>query len=81
MNLISNLLSGIISIYIWVLIISSLFSIFSPYTRHPLLDFAYSIINPPLAYIRKNMPFVIQGNIDFSPFILILALELIRSVI
>jgi len=81
MNLISNLIGGLISAYIWILIISSLFGLFAPHIKHPLLDFAYSIINPPLEFIRKNMPFVVQGAVDFSPIVLIVALELIRSIL
>lgn len=80
MNLISNLIGGLINVYIWILIISSLITIFAPNFRHPLMNFAYSITNPPLEFIRKNMPFVIQGAVDFSPLVLILGLQLIRAI-
>jgi len=81
MNFLFNLVSGLITAYIWILIISSLVSMLAPQIRHPLLNFAQQITNPPLVLIRKNMPFVMQGAIDLSPLVLIIVLQIIRSVI
>jgi YggT family protein len=80
MNLVSNLIGGLINVYIWILIISSLIGLFAPHIRHPLLNMAWSITNPPLEFIRKNMPFVVQGPVDFSPLVLIVGLQLIKAI-
>lgn len=79
MNFVFNIINGLITLYIWIIIIVILFSLAAPHIKHPILDFLYSIINPPLEFIREKMPFVIANGIDFSPLVLIIGLQLVRA--
>jgi YggT family protein len=79
MSLIFNIINGLLTLYIWIIIVVILFGLIAPHIKHPVLDFLYSIINPPLEFIRENMPFVVANGIDFSPLVLIIGLQLIRA--
>jgi YggT family protein len=63
--------------FIWVVIASSLLSFFlSPY--HPIREALDRIVSPFLNPIRNLMPNA--GGLDFSPLVLILAVDLLARV-
>lgn len=64
--------------YIWIIIIRAVVSWFNPNYGHPLMQFLLRITEPTLAPIRRHLP--VRG-IDFSPIIVIIAIELVRYVI
>jgi YggT family protein len=61
-------------IFIWVVIASSLLSFFLP-PYHPLREALDRIVNPFLTPIRRVVP--LAGTLDFSPLILIFAVDLL----
>lgn len=64
--------------FIWIVIASSLLSFFlSPY--HPVREALDRIVAPFLNPIRNLMPST--GGLDFSPLILILAVEFLSRVL
>lgn len=64
--------------FIWIVIASALLSfILPPY--HPIREALGRIVNPFLEPIRRLMPNT--GAIDFSPIILILAVELLSRIL
>ncbi len=78
MMFLSNLINGLITLYIWIIIIVSLISIFSPYTRNPVVDMMRRITDPVFGFVREKMPFVVTNGIDFSPLVVIIGLQIIR---
>ncbi|HAX70452.1 MAG TPA: YggT family protein [Anaerolineales bacterium] len=63
--------------FIWVVVASSLLSFFlSPY--HPIREALDRIVSPFLNPIRNLMPNA--GGLDFSPLVLILAVDLLARV-
>ncbi len=81
MKFLLNLIDGILTIYIWIVIITVLLNMLAPHIKNPIVDYLKSIVYPPLNFIRQKMPFVIANGIDFSPLVLILALELLKAII
>ncbi|HHO41974.1 MAG TPA: YggT family protein [Epsilonproteobacteria bacterium] len=81
MNSLIGLLQLIITLYIWLIIIVTIIKLFKPTLSHPLLESANKIVEPPLEWIRSKLPFVVSGNIDFSPVVLIVVLHIIRALI
>ncbi len=81
MSFLINLINGLITSYIWIIIIVSLFSIVAPHIKNPILDFLYGMVNPPLKIIREKMPFVVANGVDFSPLVLIIGLQLLRALL
>lgn len=66
------------STFIWIVIASSLLSFFlSPY--HPIREALDRIVAPFLNPIRNLMPNM--GGLDFSPLILILAVEVLARIL
>jgi YggT family protein len=72
-----NVLAGALTLAIFVRVILS----WIPNARLPfgLGDFVFGVSEPVLSPIRRAMPFF--GGIDFSPFIALIAIQLVSSLI
>jgi YggT family protein len=72
-----NVLAGALTLAIFVRVILS----WIPNARLPfgLGEFVFNVSEPILAPIRRAMPFF--GGIDFSPFIALVVIQLVSSVI
>ena len=65
-------------LFIWIVIASSLLSFFvSPY--HPVREALDRIVAPFLYPIRRVVP--LAGSMDFSPLVLILAIDFISRIL
>lgn len=65
-------------IFVWIVIASALLSFFLP-QYHPVREALDRIVDPFLEPIRRIMPS--GGMIDFSPLILILAVEFLSRIL
>jgi YggT family protein len=82
-----NLISTLITIYIWMLIASAVmswlvaFNVLNTHNRVVYLigDFLYRVTEPALRPIRRFVPLL--GGVDISPVVLILLLIFIRDFI
>jgi YggT family protein len=72
-----NVLAGALTIAIFVRVILS----WIPNARLPfgLGEFVWNVSEPILAPIRRTMPFF--GGIDFSPFVALIVIQLVSSLI
>jgi YggT family protein len=70
-----NLLAQVITLLVIVKVILSYFM--SPY--HPIRETIDRIVNPLLDPIRRVMPST--GMIDFSPLVLLVLMQILRSVL
>ncbi len=73
-----QVLTPLLTLYLWVVIISALLSWFSPDPYNPLVRAIYRLTEPVFDWIREHMP-VIFGGIDFSPIVVIIVIEFLRS--
>lgn len=71
-------INTISTIFIWTVIASAILSFFLP-PYHPVREALDRIIEPFLIPIRRLVPMV--GTFDFSPLILILAVQLITGIL
>ncbi len=71
---------GLINIYIWVVIITSLLSFVNPDPYNPIVQFLYRVTNPAYRLVRKYIKTNFNG-LDLAPLIIIIALQLIIVVI
>ena len=67
---------SLISVYIWVLIITALLSFVNPDPYNPIVQFLYRITNPAYAFIRKFVR-TDFNSLDLAPLILIIGLQVI----
>jgi len=78
---VATILDNLLWLYLWMVIISALLSWVNPDPRNPIVRFLYSVTEPVLYQIRRRLPFVFAGGIDFSPLILMLAIQFVRMVL
>jgi len=74
-----QLLHTVISVYIWIVIISALLSFVRPDPSNPIVQTLYRLTEPVYAVLRRKMPFLIMGGLDLSPLVIILGLQFIDT--
>ncbi|MDQ7045854.1 MAG: YggT family protein [Sulfurimonas sp.] len=72
----SGLFSGVIEVYIWVVIIAALLSFVKPDPYNPVVQFLYRITNPAYSFVRKLIKTDFNG-LDLAPLIIIISLQVI----
>lgn len=77
-DILALIITSIARLFIYVVIASSLLSYFLP-PYHPVREALDRIVDPFLNPIRNLMPRT--GTIDFSPLVLILAVEFISRIL
>ena len=71
----AHLLDQVIGLYILVIIVSVVLSYVRPDPYNPFVQVIYRITEPVFNFIRKHFPFSVFSGIDFSPLIILLALQ------
>ena len=77
---IAQTLDGLLTLYLYVVIISALMTWIEPNPYNPIVRFIYSITEPVFDWFREHVP-VVFGGIDFSPLIVIIVIQLIQRVV
>ena len=77
---IAQTLDGLLTLYLYVVIIAALMTWIEPNPYNPIVRFLYSVTEPVFEWFRNHLP-VVFGGIDFSPLIVILAIQFIQSVV
>src|SRR6185437_4731125 len=76
-----DLLTGLLDVYVWVIIAAALITWVSPDPRNPVVMFLRQVTEPVLAPVRRLLPPWKTGGLDFSPLIVILAIQFVERVI
>ncbi len=74
-------LGWLLGLYSWVIIAAALISWVSPDPRNPIVMFLRQVTEPVLAPVRRLLPPWKTGGLDFSPLIVILAIQFLERVI
>jgi YggT family protein len=77
----ASVLDGLLTIYFWIVLIAALLSWVNPDPRNPIVRFLYSVTEPVLYQIRRRLPFVYAGGIDFSPLVLMIGIQFAKMVV
>lgn len=77
-NAVAGILDFLLSLYMWVIIISALVSWVRPDPYSPVVRFLYSATEPVLYRIRRWMPFVMVGGFDLSPIVVLLIIQFLQ---
>jgi len=70
-----GLFTGLINLYIWVIIISALLSFVNPDPYNPIVQFLYRITNPAYSFVRRFIRTSFNG-LDLAPLIIIVGLQI-----
>ena len=76
-----NLIHTIMTLYIWIVIISAFLSFVRPDPNNPIVQTLSRLTEPVFEFIRRKMPFVVMGGVDLSPLVIIFGLQLIDIII
>jgi YggT family protein len=76
LHAVAYILDTILSIYMWIIIISALLSWVNPDPYNPIVRFLHSVTEPVLRPIRRKLGF--SMGIDISPMLVILAIMFIK---
>ena len=76
-----NFLGWLLGLYSWVIIAAALITWVSPDPRNPVVRFLRQVTEPVLAPVRRLLPPWKTGGLDFSPLIVILAIQFVERVI
>lgn len=81
LNAIAVVLHMLISAYIFVVLAACVISWFRVSPYHPAVQALNYLTNPAFRFIRYKLPFSRLGQVDLSPLILIIALELFDLIV
>ena len=73
---IGGLFTGLIEIYIWVVIITALLSFVNPDPYNPVVQFLYRVTNPVYTFVRKFIRTNFNG-LDLAPLIVVIGLQVV----
>jgi len=71
-----SLFTGVIEVYIWVVIIAALLSFVNPDPYNPVVQFLHRITNPAYAFVRRFIRTNFNG-LDLAPLIIIISLQVV----
>lgn len=75
-----SLLTGLINIYIWVVIIAALLSFVNPDPYNPIVQFLKRVTNPAYAFVGRLFKTNFNG-IDLAPLVIIIGLQVLIIII
>jgi len=76
---IGGIFTGLINIYIWVLIIAALLSFVNPDPYNPIVQFLHRITQPAYSFLRKFIRTDFNG-LDLAPLAIIIALQVLAVI-
>jgi len=75
-----GLATGLIEVYIWVVIIAALLSFVNPDPYNPIVQFLYRVTNPVYAFVRKSIKTNFSG-LDLAPLVIVIGLQVVSILI
>ncbi len=76
-----QLASTLLTLYMWVVIVSALLSWVNPDPYNPIVRFLRNATEPVYWRIRRWMPFVVVGGFDLSPILVIAAVQILSALL
>jgi YggT family protein len=78
LNALANLVSLVLTVYLWIIIARALLSWVNPDPSNPIVRFLYRVTEPVLRPIRHRLPTLAMG-LDLSPLVVILGIYVLQS--
>lgn len=71
-------LDSLLSVYFYILLAAAILSWVNPDPNNPIVRFLRAVTDPVLYRVRRALPFVYAGGIDFSPLVVMLAIGFLK---
>jgi YggT family protein len=78
---IATTLNFLLTMYRWVVIAGVLLSWVNPDPYNPIVRFLRGVTEPIFYQVRRRLPFVVISGIDLSPIVVLLGVEVVRTVL
>ncbi|HKK34050.1 MAG TPA: YggT family protein [Desulfomicrobiaceae bacterium] len=72
-------LDTVLTLYFWIVIVSALLSWVNPDPYNPIVRALRNLTEPVFYRIRKWIPFTYMGGFDFSPVVVLLAIQFVKG--
>lgn len=69
---------SVLSLYFWIVVAAVVLSWVSPDPYNPIVRGIRSLTEPVFYRVRKWMPFTFAGGFDFSPIVVVLAIQFVQ---
>jgi len=74
-----QLLHTVISVYIWIVIISALLSFVRPDPSNPIVQTLYRLTEPVYSYLRQKIPFLLVGGLPPVTVLFVRCVKMLSS--
>ena len=74
-------LGSLLSLYFWIVIIAALLTWVRPDPYNPIVRALRTMTEPVFFRVRKLLPFTYSSGMDFSPVVVLLAIELFNRIV
>jgi YggT family protein len=75
---VATVLNSLLTLYFWILLAAAVLSWVNPDPNNPIVRFLRAVTDPVLYRVRRALPFVYAGGIDFSPLLVMLAIQFVK---
>lgn len=81
LSAVAYVVGGLLNVYFWIVIVAALISWIRPDPYNVIVRTLRSLTEPVFYRVRKWLPFTYAGGMDFSPIIVLVAIELINRIV
>ena len=81
LSAVALVLGSLLSLYFWIVIISALLTWVRPDPYNPIVRALRTMTEPVFYSVRKLLPFTYSSGMDFSPVVVLLAIELFNRIV
>ena len=81
MSAIALVLGSLLSLYFWIVIIAAVLTWVRPDPYNPIVRTLRTLTEPVFYRVRKWLPFTSSSGMDFSPVVVLLAIELFNRIV
>lgn len=81
LSAIALVLGSLLNIYFWIVVIAAVLTWVRPDPYNPIVRTLQLLTEPVFYRVRKWLPFTYTSGLDFSPVVVLLAIELINRIV
>lgn len=81
LSAIAYVLNMLLNLYFWIVVIACLLSWFRTNPANPIVMGLRRLTEPVFQKVRRWLPFTCQYGLDFSPVVVLIAIELLNRIV
>ena len=81
LSAVALVLGSLLSLYFWIVIIAAVLTWVRPDPYNPIVRTLRTLTEPVFYRVRKWLPFTYSSGMDFSPVVVLLAIELFNRIV